>query len=116
MEFVIDAANSIMTTMETIKEIRITRNNFKKSMLAAALLAAGVLFASTPAQATIVDLIHGDSGSINGAIYEYTAPQPTGTGLIQPFLRVQADGVEQATTLPARRFPSMIRLVLGRTT
>ena len=50
------------------------RNNCKKSMLAAALVAAGVLFASTPAQATIVDLIHGDSGSINGAIYEYTAP------------------------------------------
>jgi hypothetical protein len=81
--------------MEIIKEIRITRNNFKKSMLAAALVAAGVLFASTSAQATIVDLIHGDSGSINGAIYEYTARQPTGTGLIQPFLRVQADGVEQ---------------------
>ena len=69
-------------------------DNLKKSM-AAGLVAAGVLFATTSAQATIVDLIHGDSGTINGAQFDWTPEQPTGTGNIQPFLRVQANGVEQ---------------------
>ncbi|MFZ3375930.1 MAG: hypothetical protein WA183_10285 [Chthoniobacterales bacterium] len=71
-----------------------TRDDLKRSM-AAALVAAGVLFATTPAQATIVDLIHGDSGTINGAVFDFTTAQPTGTGVIQPFLRVQNDPVEQ---------------------
>jgi len=64
-------------------------------MLAAALIAAGVLFATTSAQATIVDLIHGDSGTINSALFDFTTAQPTDTGNIQPFLRVQTNGVEQ---------------------
>src|SRR6266446_74699 len=73
---------------------RMTRDNLKRS-IAAALVAAGVLFAARSAQATIVDLINGDSGIINGAQFDWTPEQPTGTGNIQPFLRVQADGVEQ---------------------
>jgi hypothetical protein len=72
-----------------------TKDNLKRSMLAAALVAAGVLFAAAPAQATIVDLINGDSGTINGAQFDWTPEQPTGTGNIQPFLRVQNDPVEQ---------------------
>src|SRR5438552_623729 len=71
------------------------KDNFKRSILAAALVTAGVLFAAASAQAAIVDLINGDSGIINGAQFDWTPEQPTGTGLIQPFLRVQADGVEQ---------------------
>jgi hypothetical protein len=59
------------------------------------LVAAGVLLATTSAHATIVDLIHGDSGTINGAQFDWTPAQPTGTGFIQPFLRVQNDPVEQ---------------------
>jgi len=71
------------------------KDNFKRSILAAALVTADVLFAAASAQAAIVDLIHGDSGSINGAIFDFTTQQPTGTGVIQPFLRVQNDPVEQ---------------------
>ena len=56
--------------------------------------AAVAIFFSSSAQATIVDLINGDSGTINGAIFEFTTP-PSGTGNIDPFLRVQADGTEQ---------------------
>ena len=69
--------------------------NLKRSLLAAALVAAGVLFATTPAQAVVVDLISGNTGTINGAIFDYTDGQSTGTGIIDPFLRVQADTVEQ---------------------
>ena len=68
--------------------------DFKKIVSAAALAVAALFFASS-AQATIVDLINGDSGTINGAIFEYTPPPGTGSGVITPFLRVQADGTEQ---------------------
>jgi len=65
------------------------------SSLSALLIAAGALLFATGARATVVDLINGDSGTINGAIFQFTQPQPTGTGIIQPFLRVQADPTEQ---------------------
>lgn len=70
-------------------------HNFKRSMLAAAVVAAGIVFAAGSTQATIVDLINGNSGTINGAQFDWTPEQPTGTGFIRPFLRVQANGIEQ---------------------
>src|SRR5260370_41101136 len=36
-----------------------------------------------------------DSGTINGAQFVFTTPQPTGTGVIQPFLRLENSPVEQ---------------------
>ncbi|HEY4783758.1 MAG TPA: hypothetical protein VIH54_18205 [Chthoniobacterales bacterium] len=71
------------------------KDNFKRSLLAAALITTGSIFAITSAQATIVDLINGNNGTINGAIFDYTNAQPTGTGFINSFLRVQKDGTEQ---------------------
>jgi hypothetical protein len=62
---------------------------------ASTLVAAAVLLATTRARAVVVDLINGNSGTINGAQFEFTNAQPTGTGIIDPFLRVQANGVEQ---------------------
>jgi hypothetical protein len=62
---------------------------------ASTLVAAALLLATTPARAVVVDLINGNSGTINGAQFEFTNAQPTGTGIIDPFLRVQANGVEQ---------------------
>ena len=57
--------------------------------LVIALLVLGI---SIPAMAapTIVDLTFaGATGTINGAIYEQYTPQPTGTGVFEPFLRIQ---------------------------
>ena len=56
-----------------------------------------VLSASAPfAGATIVDLTgSNDSGTINGAEFVFTNQQPTGTGVIQPFLRLENSPVEQ---------------------
>jgi hypothetical protein len=69
------------------------------SSLSTLLIAAASLLLATGAQATVVDLINGDSGTITNsygtAIFEFTQPQPTGTGVIQPFLRVQNDPSEQ---------------------
>ena len=62
---------------------------------ASTLVVAAVLLATPPARAVVVDLINGDSGTINGAQFEFTNEQPTGTGIIDPFLQVQANGVEQ---------------------
>src|SRR6266404_554451 len=67
--------------------------NFKR-IVSGTVVAVAVLFFACSARATIVDLINNDSGTINGAIFEFTTP-PSGTGIIDPFLRVQADGTEQ---------------------
>ena len=46
--------------------------------------------------ATIVDLTgSNDSGTISGAQFVFTTPQPTGTGVIEPFLRVENTPTEQ---------------------
>jgi len=70
-----------------------------KRNFTAALIAAGMLAIASAAQATVVDLINNDSGTITNqygtAIFQFTNQQPTGTGVIQPFLRVQANGSEQ---------------------
>jgi hypothetical protein len=65
--------------------------------LSALLLAAGFLFASATAQASIVDLTTGAnaSGEIDGALFFATQQQPAGTGYIDPFLRIQEQGYEQ---------------------
>jgi hypothetical protein len=70
-----------------------------KRNFAAALVAAGMFAIAGIAQATVVDLINNDEGTITNqygtTIFQFTQPQPTGTGYIDPFLRVQANGTEQ---------------------
>lgn len=63
-------------------------------MLKLAVFSLALALAGT-AQATIVDLTNGDSGTINNALFYFSSKQPTGTGVIDPFLRVQADPSEQ---------------------
>src|SRR2546423_2206015 len=70
-----------------------------KRNFTAALIAAGILTIASLAQATVVDLVNNDQGTITNqygtAIFQFTQPQPTGTGYIAPFLRVQASPTEQ---------------------
>lgn len=62
----------------------------------ATVFAAGLLGLAGAAQAsTIIDLSDGSSGTSNGAIYAWTSHQPTGTGVIETFVRVQNRGTEQ---------------------
>lgn len=63
--------------------------------LAALFMAAGVSILGTMANASVIDLANGNTGTVNGAQFDWTSQQPTGTGVIAPFLRVQADGNEQ---------------------
>src|SRR5947209_3532589 len=74
-------------------------NRTMKTIRVSLLLAAATLIIATSARATVVDLVNHDSGTITNqygtAIFEFTQPQPTGTGVIKPFLRVQADPTEQ---------------------
>jgi hypothetical protein len=56
---------------------------------------AGLLNAATAQASAIIDLIENDSGSANGALYTWTSTQPTGTGVMNTFLRVQNRGTEQ---------------------
>jgi hypothetical protein len=70
-----------------------------KRNFTAALVAAGMLTIASLAQATVVDLINNDQGTVTNqygtAIFQFTQPQPTGTGYIDPFLRVQSSPTEQ---------------------
>jgi len=51
---------------------------------------------STLSNAEVVDLTgNNNTGRINQAEFDWTAEQPTGTGYIQSFLRVQADPTEE---------------------
>jgi len=63
----------------------------------ALLVASGLVIASTTTRAAIiVDLTEaGASGTINGAIFQQVDPQPTGTGVINSFLRIQKNGIEE---------------------
>jgi hypothetical protein len=67
------------------------------SLLGALIVAAGFFSVGANARATIVDLTTGPnaSGEIDGALFFATNPQPTGTGYIDPFLRIQEKGFEQ---------------------
>ena len=59
-------------------------------------LIVAIIICSTVGCATVVDLTgSNDSGTINGAQFVFTTPQPTGTGVIQPFLRLENSPVEQ---------------------
>ncbi|HEV8604245.1 MAG TPA: PEP-CTERM sorting domain-containing protein [Tepidisphaeraceae bacterium] len=63
---------------------------------AAAFISALILAATAAHAAILVDLTTaGSSGIINGAIYQQVQPQPTGTGTLNTFLRMQRNGVEQ---------------------
>ena len=42
----------------------------------------------------------------NGAIFQELSPQPTGTGYIDPFVRIQANGHEEGYNTSARPFQS----------
>ena len=64
--------------------------------IAAVMVAAGLIVTSTLANATVVDLTgNNNKGRINHAEFDWTPEQPTGTGDIQSFLRVQADPAEE---------------------
>jgi hypothetical protein len=67
-------------------------NNFARLTLAAA---AMTVASASVANAEVIDLVNTNSGDANGALYVWVDQQTTGTGVIEPFLRVQADGVEQ---------------------
>lgn len=52
---------------------------------------AGGWVEMAPVYATTLDLTTaGSSGTINGALFQQVGPQPTGSGVIDPFVRISA--------------------------
>ena len=73
---------------------RISTHDMNQKVIKLAItLAAGVLAGTS--YASVVDLTQDDSGSINDALFYFSSKQPTGTGVIDPFLRVQNDPQEE---------------------
>src|SRR5262245_30513946 len=72
-----------------------TRRSFRLSAQVGLALFAVTALAS-PLRADMLDLTTaGASGFINGAFFQQTGPQPTGTGAIQSFVRIQRNVSEQ---------------------
>jgi hypothetical protein len=69
-------------------------HNMNRKIKQLAVLSLALVLSAT-ARATIVDLTTGDSGTVNDALFYFSSKQPTGTGVIDPFLRVQNDPNEQ---------------------
>ena len=63
-----------------------------KMILFALALVASVV---TSGWATTVDLTVSDSGTINGATFDFYKFNPSGTGVFDPFVRIQENGTEQ---------------------
>jgi hypothetical protein len=63
---------------------------------------AGVLLAGASAQALEYDLTTPTTVTVNGAIFTTTLQQSTGTGVIDPFVRVQDNGVADGYNASAR--------------
>jgi len=80
-----------------------------RPLLLTSLAALFTISTSTVASAGICDLTTdgatcGPSLFTNLAIFEEVSPQPTGTGYIDPFLRLQENGQEQGYNTSARPF------------
>src|SRR5207249_10928879 len=59
-------------------------------------LIVAIIICTTVGNATVVDLTgSNDIGTINDAQFVFTTPQPTGTGVIQTFLRLENTPIEQ---------------------
>ena len=71
--------------------------NMKNITSSSALLILGLSFGSVAplgAATLVYDLTAGGTQTVGGAIFATTSQQTTGTGVIEPFLRLQADGNE----------------------
>ena len=81
----------------------------KKSMFFFLSLAfvIGCLGLAKEAQATSVDLTTGGSGFVDGAFFQWTDlnHSAVGTGVIDPFVRIQANGTEQGYNTDGRPVP-----------
>jgi len=64
----------------------------KKIQIAAAMLALGLCGAANASNLDLTTV--GSSGTLNGALFYQADPRPTGTGVIDPFLRLQNTGTE----------------------
>src|SRR5688572_9042854 len=72
-----------------------SRKQFRFAQISKVLAGGALLAICAPAPAVVVDLINGDSGTANGTLYYWVPQQSTGTGVIEPFLRVQGNETEQ---------------------
>jgi hypothetical protein len=67
----------------------------KRTICLLSTLAAAALLSTTTTHASVLDLGSSGSGSLGGAFFSTTDIQPTGTGVFDPFLTLQASPSEQ---------------------
>ncbi|MEY2439753.1 MAG: hypothetical protein QOI34_1138, partial [Verrucomicrobiota bacterium] len=70
-------------------------SNLSRSSFRFAAACAALLLTGQAAHATLLDLGSSGSGTVGGAFFSTTSIQPTGTGVFDPFLTIQASPTEQ---------------------
>lgn len=83
------------------------RQTHRKRFAVWSLTIGALALTPTVLKAQTVNLASSDSGEINGALYVWTDTQPTGTGYIDSFVRIQGaanGGVEQGYNTSGRPF------------
>ena len=78
--------------------------NIRVPSISALLIVAAALSITASARAAVVDLGTSGSGEVNGAQFNVVGPQPTGTGVFDPFLTVQNTPWEQGYNAGAGNF------------
>ena len=91
LEIITNAAMTIRRQQNNNRTMKTKRI----SSLSALLIAAGSVLIATGARAAVVDLGTNGSGEVDGALFSVVSPQPTGTGVFDPFLTVQDTPWEQ---------------------
>src|SRR5437588_8671748 len=95
--------NAVMTIRHQAKDNR-NMKNIRVPSISALLIVAAALSITASARAAVVDLGTSGSGEVNGAQFNVVGPQPTGTGVFDPFLTVQNTPWEQGYNAGAGNF------------
>src|SRR5437899_1740853 len=77
-------------------------NNIRRLQVGLAAFVVAIISGGRASAETIDLTSVGSSGTINGGLFQQTSTQPTGTGVIDSFVRIQNNGTEQGYNTSAR--------------
>jgi hypothetical protein len=92
-EAAVVAAQTAQTIPKSTSHHQGVNNMIKSNLVLATLGVAAALLATS--NAAVLDLSQQNSGTINGALFEIGSIHPAGTGVFEPFLTLQGNGMEQ---------------------
>src|ERR1043166_2795326 len=94
---------AVRRSFRSVEGIQTRMNSLARRFTIALGFVVAVVFFAHDASASGCDLFQTTSScTFNGGVYDVVGPHPTGTGVIQSFLRVQQKGAEEGFNTDAR--------------